>query len=389
MNLSKILFLRHLLGALFLALSLSFATVVHADDNCFDLVNRFLDSAEARVSAPVESLAKRHNEIPLLLQKMSPPSIDFPRYIKEYQSVNQRTPTLREAIEFVYSERRELHEAYEEMVGFLARIEQEAEVMFMREVETSRAKLAKFKDLNGLEQEVLENFASGKSAVESLDVPIPVRQEGGLSLFDEDYYQFLKDRTGLSNYSGEIGELIAYAQSPDFVLTRGLRFDGEVEHASGYTKEVIQRVQLLESNLKQRSVPELKEIIALYTTERGGFLRHADEFIQSRAVQEVTSEEIVEKIMAMVRSKEIDLVSLTNQRKIVWAEVKAYGKIITIDMLEGRGSKKSILDQLLEHKALRDLLGLEASVELRFLTPLAGIDDQARQMIEEIGYQVL
>lgn len=93
--------------------------------------------------------------------------------------------------------------------------------------------------------------------------------------------------------------------------------------------------------------------------------------------------------MAMVTSKEIDLVSITNQRKVVWAEVKAYGQTITVEVLEGRGAKKSILDQLLEHKALRDLLGLESSVELRFLTPLAGIEEQARYMIEEIGYQVL
>lgn len=375
--------------ALIFVFILSFSVVTQASDNCFDLIQRFVDTPDARVSLPTESLVQKHAEIADLLDKMSPPKIDFPAYIKQFQVQNQRTPTLREAIEFVYSERRDLHNAYDEMLGFLSDSAQEAELRFKTEVETSRAKLSKFRDFDSLEDEVAENFASGKSSVQSIDTPIPVREEGGVSLFDEDYYRFLKDKTGLSNYTGEIGELLAYAQSPDYILKRGLRFDGTLEQATGYEKEIAERVELLRSNLNQRSLLELKEIIANYTTERGGFLRHAAEFVQSKDGEEVANQEVVEKIMAMVTSKEIDLVSITNQRKVVWAEVKAYGQTITVEVLEGRGAKKSILDQLLEHKALRDLLGLESSVELRFLTPLAGIEEQARYMIEEIGYQVL
>lgn len=374
------------LFTLFLALSFS---PLQASENCFDLVNSFLESDQARVATPEGSIVEQTPEVLPIMERMIPESIDFPKFILEFQQLNQRTPTLRETIEFVYEGRRELHQAYDELSDLLTNLNHPHQLDFLREIEQTRNKLAKFKNLDSLEDEVHANFREGKSTVESLDIPIPIRDENGQTFFDEDYYRFLKDRTGLSNYSGEIGELLVYAKTPERILAKGLRFDmNEGQVLDAYQAEIRQRVELLRENLLTKNLDELRAVINQYTTPRGGFLRHAQEFIDSSEPQALNSADVVEKIMNMVTSKEIDLVSLSNENKIVWTEVKAYGQKLSAQSISGEGSKKTIIDQLQEHKALRDILGLEHQVELRFSSPLSGIDDEAKQMVESLGFKV-
>lgn len=390
MSLKNLPRLSHLFAttSLILFLCLNVLTA-QASDNCFDLVNSFLDSDQARVVVPEGSIVDQSPEVLPLMERMIPPAIDFPKFILDFQQNNQRTPTLRETIEFVYESRRELHQAYDELTELLSNLNLSHHQNFIQEVEQTRNKLAKFKDLDSLEEEVLANFREGKSSVESLDVSIPIRDENGQTFFDEDYYRFLKDRTGLSNYSGEIGELLVYAKTPERILAKGLRFDmGDAQPLDVYQKEIVQRVSLLRENLLTKSLDELKAIINEYTTPRGGFLRHAQEFIEENEATGINPADVVDKIMNMVTSKEIDLVSVSRDHKIVWTEVKAYNQKLTVQSISGEGSKKTIVDQLQEHKALRDLLGLEHQVELRFSSPLSGIDDEAKQMVESLGFMV-
>lgn len=212
----------------------------HATDNCFDLVNRFIDSEQAQTSVPAGSLIEQNPEIAPLLNKMIPPALDFPTFILEFQRQTQRTPTLRETIEFVYESRRELHQAYDDLIETLSNLENPFQRDFLIEIEQTRYKLSKFKNLDSLEDEVRQSFSEGKSRVESLDIPIPIRDENGQTFFDEDYYRFLKDRTGLTNYSGEIGELLVYAQTPERILAKGLRFDIQEQVVEGYQSEIRQ-----------------------------------------------------------------------------------------------------------------------------------------------------
>lgn len=70
--------------------------------------------------------------------------------------------------------------------------------------------------------------------------------------------------------------------------------------------------------------------------------------------------------------------------------MKTYKKPITLDTLNGDGYKaKPMGEQLLEHKALRDLLGLQSTVELRFISPTSRITPEAKAYIEGLGYEVL
>ena len=372
----------------FLFFTLSFLPL-QAADNCFDLVNSFLESDQARVAIPEGSIVEQTPAVLPLMERMIPENPDFPKFIFEFQQLNQRTPTLRETIEYVYEGRRELHQAYDELAELLTNLNHPHQQDFLREIEQTRNKLAKFKNLDSLEDEVHANFTEGKSTVESLDIPIPIRDENGQTFFDEDYYRFLKDRTGLSNYSGEIGELLVYAKTPERILAKGLRFDmNEGQVLDAYQTEIMQRVSLLRENLQTKNLDQLKAIINQYTTPRGGFLRHAQEFIDENEAAEVNPADVVDKIMNMVTSKEIDLVSVSAENKIVWTEVKAYGQQLSAQSIAGNGPKKSIIDQLQEHKALRDILGLEHQVDLRFSSPLSGMDNEAKEMVESLGFKV-
>lgn len=359
---------------------------VVASDRCDELVALFFNRNPATLEIPATSLLGKNKQLIESLNAIRLTSIDYNAHFQDFFALNKRPPTLRDALTYIQQIKLKTIENYDALIATLQKLPNKSSSdieLFTYQVIKARNKVAKMKSIDQYNAELIASYEKGKTTLPNLDAVITVDEATG-SEIDAVFYQYLKIVDTLTAFQGEYGELMAMATSKEKVLIRGMRFDkGGVSNPLP-ERQISQKVSELEKKVNKMVD---QEIIDLITPHKDGLLREAYKFLEENHFSMKERKVVVEKIFNMIRSKEMDLVTEDSAGRITWAEVKAYNKPVTIKLLNH--GDKSILEQLIEHKALRDVLGLEHSVKLRFISSISVIDDEATEAIKNIGYEVI
>jgi hypothetical protein len=352
--------------------------------DCVQLVGNILAESRPKLTFPKNSLFARFPVLLEELQKLEFTPFQLNSFTTEYLKKYNRAPTLREAMEAMYAERRDLIGRYDEVIADVEALQNPALVNFIEELKFSKDKLNKFKDLDHYDDELVSSFNDGKSKFSSIDIPITMKN----NVIETKFNTYIKERSREGNFNGELGELTAYGASKDKPIRKGLKFETrQLTNPIPYQLVIDEAIKKLEKSLSKKSD---QQIIKLVNSYGEGILRNAKSYLDNLGERPIDRDILIGKIITMIRTKEIDLVFEKPNGTIVWAEVKAYKKPITMDILNGGGYKaKPMAEQLLEHKALRDLLGFKDQVELRFISPTSAIAPDAKAYIESLGYEVI
>jgi len=352
--------------------------------DCTQLVQSFVSTAKPKLPVAKNSLFGKYPELLAEIDKLEFIPFQLNEYTSSFIKKHNRAPTLREAMEAMYDERRLMISKYDEVIADVESLNNPELSEFIYELKFSREKLNKFKDLDHYDDELISSYNDGKAKFSSIDVPIAIK--GGA--VETRFNTYVKERMREGNFNGELGELIGYGASKDKPIRKGVKFETRsLSHPIPYQLTIDTAIKTLEENLKQKSD---KELLKLVSTYGDGILRAARSYLDNLGERPVDRDILIGKIITMIRTKEIDLVFQKANGKIVWAEVKTYKKPITMETLNGGGYKaKPMAEQLLEHKALRDLLGFKKEVELRFISPTSVIEPDAKAYIESLGYEVI
>lgn len=352
--------------------------------DCIQVAQAFLNEQKPRLAIAKNSLFAKYPALIEEMDKLEFIPLNLNNFHSDFYKGNQRAPNLREALEYIYSLRKEMISNYDEVIADLQAMRDPALGPFINELIFSRNKLNKFKDIDHYQDELENAFSAGKTKLTSLDGPIAIKSNG----IESRYLNYLKERSREGNFNGEWGELSAYAASKDKALNKGLKFETrQLNDPTPYQQIIADAVNNLEESLGKKTD---KQLITLVNTYGEGILRNAKMYLNGLDGAPLDRSVLIAKIISMIRTKEIDLICEKNNGRIVWGEVKAYKKPITVDTLNGEGYKlKPMIEQLKEHKALRDILGFKTSVDLRFIAPTSEITPDARAMIEALGYEVI
>lgn len=358
-----------------------------ASENCDELVALFFNVNPATLEIPANSILGQNK---FLIQKMESvrlTSIDYSKYYQDFFAMNKRAPTLRDALTYINTIKNKTIANYASILYDLEHLPNfnAPEIqLFYKEVSKAKNKVSKNKSIEQYGKELIASFEHGKTTIHNLDEVMTIDEETG-TLIDDVYFQYLKVVDTLTAFQGEYGELMAMATSKDKVIIRGLKFDNVGVGNALADRQIAETVKTLEVRVNKMSNEEIIEFI---NPHKEGLLREAYAALELEHFSMTNRQDVINKIFRMIRSKEIDLVTEDSAGKVTWAEVKAYNKPVSMRLIN-HGSGKSILDQLIEHKALRDVLGLQSTVKLRFVSSISIIDDEATKAIKEIGYEVI
>ncbi len=352
--------------------------------DCLELAQNFLGEARPRLAIPKNSLLGKYPSLVDELDKLEFVPFSLPDFYNSFLKKNKRAPTLREAMEAMYVERRELISKYDEVIADVEALQSPDLESFIGELKFSKDKLNKFKDLDHYDDELVTAFNDGKSKFSSIDEPI-VLKNGAV---EQRFLTYIKERSREGNFNGEMGELTGYAASKDKPVKKGLKFETRsLKDPIPYQVTIDTASTNLETTLAKKTD---KQLITLVNKYGEGILRNAKSYLDNLGERPLDRDILIGKIIVMIRTKEIDLVFQKTNGKYIWAEVKTYKKPITMETLNGGGYKlKPMSDQLLEHKALRDLLGFTETVDLRFISPTSKVEPDAKAYIESLGYDVI
>lgn len=360
------------------------AAVSSAGGDCKELVSALMADSKPRLPVAKNSLFGKYSVLTEEMAKLEFVPFQLNEFTAGFIKKNHRAPTLREAMEAMYDERRVMIEKYDEVIADVEAMQNPEMKEFLYELKFSREKLNKFKDLDQYDDELTSSFNDGKAKFSSIDVPIVMKN----GVVETKFNTYIKERMREGNFNGEMGELMAYGASKDRPIRKGMKFETRsVRNPSPYQITIDNAIKKLEESLVAKSDQELIKLVETYGD---GILRGAKSYLENLGERPMDRDILIGKIITMVRTKEIDLVFERADGKIVWAEVKTYKKPITMETLNGGGYKaKPMADQLLEHKALRDLLGFKKDVVLRFISPTSPIEPEAKAYIESLGYEVI
>lgn len=352
--------------------------------DCAEIAKAFFTETRPRLAIPKTSLFGKYPMLIDELDKLEFVPFQVNEFANDFIKKNNRAPTLREAMEAMYEERRVIISKYDEVIADVEAMKDPELAGFIYELKFSKDKLNKFKDLDHYDDELISAYNDGKAKFSSIDVPIAIKN----GVIETKFQTYVKERMREGNFNGELGELTAYGASKDKPVRKGLKFETRsLSNPIPYQVVIDGAIKKLEDSLAQKSD---KELIKLVNTYGEGILRAAKSYLDNLGERPIDRDILIGKIITMIRTKEIDLVFEKSNGKIVWAEVKTYKKPITMDTLNGDGYKaKPMADQLLEHKALRDLLGFKNDVDLRFISPTSQITPDAKAYIESLGYEVI
>lgn len=364
--------------------SLEFNTAFASDnkpesDSCNEIIKSFFGPRIKRLVPQPNSILANYPQLIDQIESLSMPNLDYAKFYDDFVKAHNKNPTLKDGIKFVYDERKLVLEGYDWFIREIDSLNEPRLTKLKEELKASQIKLNKFKSIREFELDVLGLNNLGHSAEKLLEEDFIVRD--GFIVSDL-HYSLLNDRTGLRNFNGEFGELYAMATSGNSIISRGMMFrQTGNQPRGGYEKIILNATENFRKNMESKSLPEIKKIVKKHGT---GIFRKANEYLDTTPSHKISKQVLVKIMVDMVKSKEIDLVSARGG-KIYWAEVKAYRKPISVKLLTD-SSKKSIYDQLVEHKALRDLLGLRKKVELVFISPISEITPEAKRVLHELGY---
>lgn len=360
------------------------APAARANVDCLQLAQSFFGESKARLAIPKNSLLAKYPLLKEELDKLEFVPFQLNEFTSAYIKKYNRAPTLREAMEAMYEERKQMISRYDEVIADVEAMQNPELADFVYELKFSKDKLNKFKDLDHYDDELVSSYNDGKAKFSSIDVPITLKN----GVIETKFQTYIKERMREGNFNGEWGELTAYSASKDRPVRKGLKFETRsLSNPIPYQLVIDGAIKKLEVSLAQKTDQQLTKLVNTYGE---GILRAAKSYLDNLGERPLDRDILIGKIITMIRTKEIDLVFEKTNGKIVWAEVKTYKKPITMDTLNGGGYKlKPMADQLLEHKALRDLLGFKNDVELRFISPTSQIEPDAKAYIESLGYEVI
>ncbi len=352
--------------------------------DCAQLVESFLKDERPRLTFPRGSLFAKFPAVAEEMDKLEFTPLKLEEFYDEFFKQYKRAPTLKEALEYIYVLRKEIISSYDEVIRDVEGMQNPNLKPFIDELIFSRDKLDKFKDLDLYESELAASHEAGKSKLASLDEPIVKKN----NTIDSRYLNYLKDRSREGNFNGEMGELLALGASKDKTIKKGLKFETrQLTDPIPYQVVITKAMAKFEASLAKKTDQQLIKLVRTYGD---GILRAARIYLESMGEDSFDRDVLISKIITMIRTKEIDLVFEKSDGRIVWGEVKAYKKPISLEILNGGGYKaKPMVDQLMEHKALRDILGFKDSVDLRFISPTSKITPEAKRLIESLGYEVI
>ncbi len=357
-----------------------------ASDRCDELVALFFNKNPATLEIPANSILGKNKQFVESMDSIRLTSIDYNSYYQDFFALNKKPPTLRDALTYIHNIKLKTVNSYDALISELQKLpnKNSPEIeLFTNEVIKAKNKVNKNKSIEQYNSELIASYEKGKSQLPNLDTVITVDEATGTQI-DEAFYQYLKVVDTLTAFQGEYGELMAMATSKEKVLMRGMRFDKGGLNNPLPERQIAQKVNELEKKVSKMTD---QEIIDLINPHKEGLLREAYKFLEESHFSMKERKVVISKIFNMIRSKEIDLITEDGMGRITWAEVKAYNKPVTLKLL-GHGDK-SILDQLIEHKALRDVLGLEQTVKLRFVSSISVVDEEAAEAIKKIGYEII
>lgn len=359
-----------------------------ASEGCNDIVGQFFVKQHPILELHAKSIFALNPVIHTKISSLRLESIDYDSFYQDFMLKNKKAPTLRDLLNYAFEVKTSILNNYDNIISELSKLpngESEAIQNFILTLRASKNKLGNVKSIEQIELELEASFKQGKSLIPGLDTTVTL--EENTNKIRQDFHQFLRDRTSLSNFQGEYGELIAYGASGDKVVVRGLTFATEATFARNPTEALVaKKLVELQSRIKLMSNEQLLTFIEPH---KEGLFRAAYNFLAEENFSWLKRDQVVEKMINMIKSKEIDLVEQDINGKMIWGEVKAYNRPIKLSTIDGPGKGKTILDQLKEHKALRDVLGLESDVKLRFVSPLSVVDEDAKKLIENLGYEVI
>lgn len=361
-----------------------------SSDPCADLIKDFIKvPAKARLEIKDGSLLHYDPSLIQKIDKLVAPEINLGNFFKTFEEKNHRAPTLKEGMLHIINSKNQVLDNYEKLIVELQGRNQNAHMnlpILIKELKKSKEKLSHFKNIDQIAHELKAAFDNQKTNIKDLDVVIEIMDRKKL-LLNDDHYTFLKNKLALGNFQGEYGELMAISSANEKIIARGLTFKSEEGGIKNYSQEIAALVDKLEVDLGLKNELELVDFVKKH---KNGLLRHAQEYISESPQGALNKDTIIEKIMGMVRSKEIDVVLIDSKGRYVWGEVKAYNEVISKDILmpAGHPGKKTIYDQLIEHQALADVLGLK-QVRFRFISPLSIVDAEAQKLISDLGYEVV
>lgn len=384
----------------FLALALTFNLRVYsptealferapANEPCAQLVQHFIHPKTFKLENRPGSLFSYDNSLIQRVDELVAPEIDLSLFFQSFEKTNQKAPTLRDAMKYIIERKMAVLSKYDVLIADLEKRNKSEHFnlpVLIEELKKSRDKLSHFKSLEQLDLELRTSYQNDKTALMNLDEKIELKDNGHYVLF-EDYYTYLKNKLGLSNFQGEYGELTALAAANEKIIARGLTFKESELNSKNYANQISKAVDELEKKLSHKTEEEL---VSLVKKHGQGLLRMAQDYIDTVGASPLSKETLVKKIMSMVRSKEIDVVFIDSKGKFVWSEVKAYNEKITKETIakSSHNGKKTIYEQLIEHQALAEILEIK-NVRFRFISPLSPVDEEARKMISSLGYEVV
>lgn len=386
----KFLTLFWLLGLLFTLNGGEASTplVKASSGSCHELISELISSRPLKLEVKSGSLFDYDKSLTARIDELMMPEISLSSFFEEFLKDQKRPPTLREGLQHIISQKNITIDKYEILISDLEKRNLSEHMnlnILINELKKSKEKLAHFKKIPQLEQELRSDFLKGKTHIHDLDEVIRLKDINKYMLTEE-HYVFLKNKIALGNFQGEYGELMSLASANEKIISRGLTFKTDSDSGKSYSHDISMIVDKLEERLKTQSESQLVALVKKHGT---GLLRHAQEYIDD-TYYNIQKHMIIEKIMIMVRSKEIDIVLIDSKGRHVWSEVKSYNETISKKLIrpEGHPGKKNIYDQLIEHKALAEILGLK-DVRFRFISPSSVVDQEAQDMISALGYEVV
>ena len=270
--------------------------------DCLELAQNFLGEARPRLAIPKNSLLGKYPSLVDELDKLEFVPFSLPDFYNSFLKKNKRAPTLREAMEAMYVERRELISKYDEVIADVEALQSPDLESFIGELKFSKDKLNKFKDLDHYDDELVTAFNDGKSKFSSIDEPI-VLKNGAV---EQRFLTYIKERSREGNFNGEMGELTGYAASKDKPVKKGLKFETRsLKDPIPYQVTIDTAITNLETTLAKKTD---KQLITLVNKYGEGILRNAKSYLDNLGERPLDRDILIGKIIVMIRTKEIDLV---------------------------------------------------------------------------------
>lgn len=348
------------------------------DNSCQKAMKGFLNSSPARLVAQPGSVFHKYPQLVAKMEKLHHSELNYVMFVAEFTKFYKKPPTIREGLHYIYQYQRQFFKNYVWLIKEIENMNDPLLENFKLEIIKTKNKNDYYKTFRDLEN-VAGGFAHNLGI--SLDETLVVEQQ---KYIYAPHHRILVETSRINYLNAEFGELYALATTGNRIMSRDMHFSLQPNRQpNAYEQMILKAVNDLEVRFHNAS---LRDLIDLVKMHHNGFFRKAYGYLKHTNRAQVNKNHLISLMMTMVRSKEIDIVSTKDGKIFYWTEVKALAKPITYKSLMDHPSHKPMYAQLLEHKILRDLLGLENHVQLVFTSTTSRIAPDAVAALNELGY---